>query len=394
MNAVALVAGREFRERLRDKGFLASNAFLVILILAASVLPSLLSGEDEATRLGTVGPQAAAVAKVANEEAPAYDVLLAVEALPDRAAAERAVRDGEAQAVLLDGGALLVNETEDAPTSLLLLLGGAAETARLGEALSQAGVSAGEQEALLTPQPLSVQPLQAEGDGVELGDPAFLLGLAAVGVLYGLLLLYGNWVAQGVVEEKSSRVVELLLSSVRPVQLLAGKILGLGALGLAQVVLMAVVGGLALALTGGELPPRAIGTLSLVVAWYLLGYFLYATLFAVSGALVSRVEDLQSTTLPLFALLIGAFFAAQAATADPDSTASTVAGLVPFTAPLVQPLLMAASEADPVEVVAAVLLCVATIALLVPLAARAYTGAVLTTRGKVSIRQALRSARN
>jgi ABC-2 type transport system permease protein len=239
---------------------------------------------------------------------------------------------------------------------------------------------------------VSVAPLTETAAAAVLG-PDYLLALAAVAVLYLLLMLYGQWVAQGIIEEKSSRVVELLVSSMRPRELLAGKILGVGAIGLGQLALTALVGlGARLAL-GQQLPERAPETLGLVVAWYLLGYFLYATLFAVAGALVSRVEDLQSTALPLFVLIIGSFLVAQATAQDPSSTLATVAGLVPFTAPLVQPLLMAAGVADPLTAALAVLLCAGLIVGLVPLAARAYTGGVLKIGGRVKLREAMRADR-
>ena len=124
--------------------------------------------------------------------------------------------------------------------------------------------------------------------------------MAASFLLYGQLLVYGFWVAMGVVEEKSSRVVEVLLAAIPPRALIAGKIIGLGLLGLAQFALLGVVGLAIAAATGAiELDSTKVGILAIVLVWFLLGFALYAGLFAMAGVLVSRQEDVQSTTTPL-----------------------------------------------------------------------------------------------
>jgi ABC-type Na+ efflux pump permease subunit len=204
----------------------------------------------------------------------------------------------------------------------------------------------------------------------------------AVFLLYGLLAVYGQWVAQGIVEEKQSRVVEVLLASLRPTELLAGKILGLGALGLVQILLLAGVaaGGL-LATDVIEVPPAAWGALGLVIPWYVLGFLLYATLFAMAGAIVSRVEDMQSAVMPVIIVLVLALFAAQFALAEPTSTVATVAGLLPLTAPIVQPILLAVGATSWVQVLLAIVLALTAIAVMVPLSARIYRGGVLRTHG-------------
>lgn len=176
------------------------------------------------------------------------------------------------------------------------------------------------------------------GGGSEFG-PALAVGAAAVFVLYMLLFQYGQWVAQGIVEEKSSRVVEVLLSAIRPLELLAGKVLGIGALGLVQVLFTAGVGtGVLLAVGSVEVPGEGWAAVGLVVAWYVLGYALYAAVFAVCGAIAGQVEDLQAVSGPVGLLIVVGFFVAQYSLFNPDLITATVAGLVPFTAPLVQPL--------------------------------------------------------
>ena len=207
------------------------------------------------------------------------------------------------------------------------------------------------------------------------------------------LLTYGLWVATGVVEEKSSRVVEILLSTLSPRALMAGKIVGLGLLGMGQLLLVVAVG-IALALATGSLEPNAgdVGPALLVLLWFPLGYALYASLYAATAALVSRQEDLQSATTPLTILILVSFFLSFSALEDPGGTLAKVASLVPFSAPLVMPGRMALGDATPVEVAVAVVLLVATTILLVRVGARVYAGAILRTGKPVKLLEALRTS--
>ena len=116
-------------------------------------------------------------------------------------------------------------------------------------------------------------------------------------VLFGQLLVYGIWVATGVVEEKTSRVIEVLLATVKPGHLLAGKIIGLGLLGFAQILVVTAVGlGAAAAAGAIELDGDVLTAALLALAWFVLGYAFYACAYACAGALVPRQEELQSAT--------------------------------------------------------------------------------------------------
>jgi ABC-2 type transport system permease protein len=209
-----------------------------------------------------------------------------------------------------------------------------------------------------------------------------------------LFILFGNFVAQGVVEEKASRVVELLLATMRPWQLLAGKILGLGLLGLGQIVLIGVVGVAGtLAFDIIDVPGELIGTVAWVVAWFVLGYALYAAIFAVAASLVSRQEDLGTVITPTTILLVVAFIVAIQAAGDPGSTLAVVTSYVPGLSPLVMPVRQAAGEAAFWEVGLSVLLMLVAIGLVVRLGGRVYAGALLRTSGKTKLREALRTHR-
>ena len=250
-----------------------------------------------------------------------------------------------------------------------------------------------ERAMLLSIDALTVEQM-AEGDAaLDMFDPAVIVVLAAVFLLYGLLAVFGQWVAQGIVEEKQSRVVEVLLASLRPTELLSGKVLGLGALGLLQILLLAGVGAGRLLVTEVvEVPPAAWGGLALVIPWYVLRFLPYAALFAMAGSVVSRVEDMQSAVLPVIVVLVLALHAAQIALSDPTGTIATVAGVVPLTAPIVQPVLLAMGVSSWPQIAVAIVLALATIALLLPVSARIYRGGVLRTSGRVSFRDAWRAS--
>jgi ABC-2 type transport system permease protein len=391
MTKVVIVAFREIGERLRSRAFLISNLVIMALIVV-SVLAPLVFADDDPTQLGFIGPEAEQVATLALAQQEAFDSEVEPVAIADRASAEAALEDGEVDAVLLDSSTALV-EGRLGPR-LESLLASASNAVGVDAALDDAGLDDAERAALFAIEPLTIETRTERADAVDLFDPAILVVYGAVFLLYGLLAIYGQWVAQGIVEEKQSRVVEVLLSTLRPTELLTGKVLGLGALGLAQIVLFAGIAAGGLTLTQViDMPAATWASVALVIPWYVLGFLLYATLFATAGALVARVEDLQSVVMPVIMVLVGALFAAQFALAAPDSTVATVAGIVPFTAPIVQPILLAVGQTTWWEVVLAIGLAGATIAALLPLTGRIYRGGVLRTGSRVSLKEAWGSSR-
>jgi ABC-2 type transport system permease protein len=220
--------------------------------------------------------------------------------------------------------------------------------------------------------------------------------IAFVGVLllYGQLFGYGIWVASGVIEEKASRVVEMLLSAIRARQLLLGKIVGIGVLGLAQLVFIASFAiGLAL-LTGAlkDVGATALGAVGLVIGWFILGFAFYATLFAAAGSLVTRMEELQNVIVPINLTILVSFFISIGALQDPNGRLQVIASLLPTSSALAMPVRIVLGAAPGWQIALSLTLLVGSTILLVPLAARLYSGAVLRTRGRVKIREAWRSA--
>ena len=382
-----LVARREFVERMRDRSFQVSTGVTMALVAGIAVLAGLVGGGDaERYEVAAQGGEPAAIARAARAVAPEFDARVEVRRIAGERAARAGVRDETYDAALLRDGTVLTKE--DAEDELEQTLRTAASRVRGAEILRGAGVSDAETRRALDPPPLRLRALE-EGAQKRKG-----FALAASFLLYGMLITYGLWVAMGVAEEKASRVVEVLLSTVRPRALLTGKVVGLGLLGLAQLVLIAAVGlALAAATDAVELDGDTLRAVPVVLVWFFLGYALYAWLYAIAGVLVSRQEDVQSTTTPLTILIICAFVVVFPAMEDPSGTLARVTSIVPFSSPLVMPGRVAVGEATATEIVASLALLVGTVALLVPLGVRIYEGAILRMGKPVKVIEAWRAAR-
>lgn len=187
-------------------------------------------------------------------------------------------------------------------------------------------------------------------------------------------------------------MVEVLLSTIRPHHLLAGKILGIGTLGLVQLVLVASPALALSAATGRDLPSGSAFTVLSLLLWFILGYALYSCAYAAAGSLVSRMEEAQNTSFPVTFGLIAAYGGAIATGTSPDSGLARVLALFPPTAPLAMPTRAALGDTAWWEVPLAVALTLASIYALIRLAGRIYAGAVLRFGPKVKLRQALRSS--
>lgn len=388
--ATWLVARREIVERGRERSFLVSTVLSVVILIAVVVVPSALGLDGPSKQTLAVTPDVpAALVTQLQARADAYDVELTVDRVADVAAARAAVSDGDADAALTDRGGTLSAE-QDPDDDLALLVQTTARDLGTASALRERGADAAEVRRILDPSPVRTAQLDPGGDDAAAAGVAFVVVL----LLYFQLIGYGNWVASGVVEEKSSRVVELLLSTVRPWQLLAGKILGIGALGLVQLLGMAGLGvGVAAATGAVELPDATLPAILAVLPWFLLGYAFYATVFALLAATVARQEDLQSATGPMNLVLMAAFFASFAAQSDPEGGVARIASLLPPSAPLVMPSRIVQDAAATWEIALSVGLMLAAIAVVIPLAGRIYAGGALRTGKRASLRETWRAAR-
>jgi ABC-2 type transport system permease protein len=383
--AICLSARREIRERLASRAFLVSTAIQVLIVVAIVVVIGLTAGDEaEKFDLGYVGPEARAVVDSAIDAEASIDAEISSEAFDDQAAARSALADDELDAAVA-GGDLLT--TGDPSQSLNALLQEASRQARGFESLRGQGLSDEQIRAALDPPPLPVEEVAGGSEGQ---------GIAAIGslLLYIAILSYGILVATAVVTEKSTRVVEVVLAAIRPIQLLAGKVIGIGLIGILQLLVIGGVGiALALALGQVELPATTGETALLVFVFFVLGYLLYASAYAVAGAIVSRQEDVQSSSAPLTILLIVDYLASTAALGAPDSGIAVVCTFVPPLAPMVVPARAAQDALPGWELALSLALTVVFVVVLIWLAARVYERAVLRMGAPLKLRSVLRLAR-
>ncbi|TWF76757.1 ABC-2 type transport system permease protein [Pseudonocardia hierapolitana] len=385
-SAVVLVARREFVTQVRSRSFVIGILITLVFFAGMFLLGSYISGQTSSHALG-VTPQAAGLRPVLEQTAHGHGVELDVRQV-DEAPGREQVRDGELDALLTGApGAFDLVGHDSVDGGLQAIVQAAVEQQAVSAALAGAGVDPAQVASSSALAVTTLEPFDS-GSGQR-------LAIAFVGTLLLFFSLsgYGNLVATGVVEEKQSRVVELLLATITPWQLLAGKVIGLGAVGLLQLVILSAIAGLGAAAAGLlVLPGAALGMFVMVVLWYLLGFFLYASLYAAVGSTVSRQEELQSVVAPMiFLLLIPFILTVNLLPSDPRNGLAAVLSFVPFFSQTVMPARYALGVASLGEVLVAAALAAATIVVVVRVAGRIYRNSVLRTGARVSLREALTS---
>ena len=223
---------------------------------------------------------------------------------------------------------------------------------------------------MVAPVPVtSVELGQVAGRSPDDETAAFIMTL----VLFGAISTYGAMVLSGVVEEKSSRTVEVLLARMPARNLLAGKIAGIGLLGLAQIAATAIVAVAVGAMVDSvDIPAVRDSVIAWAVVWFLLGYALYATVFGTLGSLASRTEDASSVTGPVTIVLVLGFMVSFATIGSADTTWAQLVSWFPLTAPLAMPNRIAMGAATWWDPLVAVVLTLVAIAGLVVLGGRIY----------------------
>ncbi|MCR6484480.1 ABC transporter permease [Amycolatopsis sp. OK19-0408] len=393
--AVGLVASREISTRVKSRAFRVATAIMLLLIVVGIVLIKLISGGGGAD--STVGYTSATAPFAAPLKAggQAVDEKIDVTQVADEAAGRAKLEDGSIDALLTgDGKSVHVQVKKDLDSKLANVLQLLARQAAIDQQITGLGGNPAQfQAAVASAKFVEDPPLEQPYDynGTQL-----VLGIVAGILIYLSLMINGQTVAQGVVEEKTSRVVELLLSTIKPWQLMAGKVLGIGVVGLIQMVVIGV-GGLIAVTATGALPDlslsSAIGAVVWLIVWYLLGFFMYSIVFAALGALVSRQEDVGGATMPaLMFVIAGYVIGISVLPSNPGSTFVEVLSVIPVFSPTLMPIRLAMGGVPVWEAVLSVGLVVLMIPGLIWLAARIYRNAVMRSGAKVKLRDALRAA--
>ncbi len=396
--ALRLVTARELVARGLSKAFLLSGGAILVLVAGAVLLPQLLRGGDVIWSVGALGEGNDAIMQVAEtiarEDAdPDRDLTFEVTRFDDDASARAALAAGDVEIIVIDGREILRQGSAGfAGSDLQDAVQRAAATVELESRLAGSDVSLVDVAAVLGEQPLEVRSVRGVADAED-EDARSAIAYGGMVLLYVAILSYGSWTLMGIAEEKASRVVEVLLATVRPWQLLTGKILGIGLLGLAQFVTTIVWALVLVRLSDSvPLPPIAIDTGVTLVVWFTLGFSVYSVLYAMAGVLVSRMEDTQAVSFPITLIAIVGFLVSFSVLDDPSGSLGRITTYVPLLAPWVVPIRVAYGEIALWEHVLAVLTSLAFIIGLVRIAGRVYAGGLLHFGGRMRLRQAWRSA--
>ena len=393
LRSIWLVAKREIIERGRSRGFILSVLFTTLLVVGSIILPSILFDDDEPTQVGLVEPAPAGLDAAMTATASQFDVDLAITTYPDDASADAALAAEEVDVVVdvpadLSGpGEVRFDQSEN--DGLVQIVSASVAALRMQQLVVDAGIDPGELGAVqVAPEVVTLQPDPERDPG------RFLVAnIGAVLILVGIFS-FGFTVLTGVVEEKQSRVVEVVLSTVRPRDLLMGKVLGIGILGVVQLLVFVLAALIASQFVGGfELPATTPSAVLLLTIWFILGYALYSTALGFLGALASRMEEASNASTPVtFVAMASYFVAIFSVINDPSGPVAIVATYLPPSAPFVVPLRAAFDAIGPIEIVISMIITIIGIWILFSIGARVYAGAVLQTAGRMKIRDAWRSA--
>lgn len=391
---VRLIATREITTRIRSKAYVIPLLILLASVVVTPIIIKIASSPSKPTKVAVLHDTSGMDASL-QQAAAATDQKIKTIAVSTTEDGRALVHGGKASALITEQPEGSGNFEIQVNRTLNPKLKTALTVAASQRALASAIAASGGDPAVLS-QATGQLHTSALNPPKTYRNDRLVLGVLIGVLIYVSILAYGQVVAQSVVEEKTSRVVELLLSAVQPWQLMAGKVLGVGVLGLTQIFLVTLVGAIvAFSLGVLSLPILSgIGVLSFGIVWYLLGFFLFASLFAAIGALVSRQEDVGSAVSPLMIFIIGPYIIGSSILpSNPGSTFVAVLSVLPFAAPQLMPMRIAIGAAVWWQVILALILTVGLLVALVGLAARIYGNAVLRTGARVPLREALRDAR-
>lgn len=387
-----LVAAREIRERLRGRYFKIVTIVLLLVVSAAVVIPTIQSSSGKTARVGLVGSFDQAELQAVTTAAHRVGVRAKLVKEPDLARARSALRDGRVT-LLVEGATAVTSKSplsSSSSTTVATLAGSLASALGVDNAFRSARLTPDQVAVLAHAGPVPVRSLEPAAPS------SAARGTSVIGLIMIFIMLtqYLTWTLMGVLEEKVSRVVEVLLAAVRPIQLLGGKLLGIGAVALLQAASVVAVALVLADAVGSDLLK---GTAPLVVVaslvWLVVGYAFYSWVYAAAGSMTSRQDQVQSLALPLSVPLIFGYVVALA-NAGPSAPSLLVKILayLPPTAPFAMPLLVGKSATSWWEFVVSVVISAVCTVGVAHFAANVYRRAVLRTGRRMGLRELIASA--
>lgn len=420
---IAVLTRREYLSRIQSKGFWVATLILPMVMAALFVLPGLIltrtGAEQRAVLVDETGRLGEGVARrLAEVPSPGVRqarVAVTIEpAGPDpearRADLDRRVLDGAIDAWIWIGRQGLEDDrveyhAESVSNVLTQRVIRDAISDQVGAMrLADAGYDPERVGELTRRVRLSTVRVTPEGGREEAGETGFLLAYGMFFMLYLTLMIWGQQVLTGVLEEKTSRIVEVIISTARPFELMMGKLTGIGLAGLTQLAvwlgcfvvlsLPGIAGALAAAPEGFTLPTLGPGVALHFLGFFLLGFFIFAALFAAVGSAFNNVQEAQHFTGIPIAFLVAPVLVIFPVINDPDSTLSTVVSLIPLFSPVLMPVRIAVKMPPLWEVALAYLLTAATVVALVGLCARIYRVGILMYGKKPTLGEIVRWVRH
>ena len=407
MHNVWLIARREYLERVRTKGFMIATILIPLLMgggIAASIL--LVAKTKSNAHLAVVSNDQRLATDLQNELEHGKDSEMVVDVISPPGAATRKELNGEIKDKSLDGY-LWINPPRagESRPQIVYRQRSSSDIATRGsvkQALSrvltrqrlvQQGMSASDVDAMLQPVDLQTD----EDGGKDNTGANFASAYVLFFLMYMVIMLYGMNVARSIIEEKTSRVFEVMLATVKPGEMMAGKVIGVGSVGLTQVGVWMLA---AVLLTSTTLAARFLGgdvhitltglQIGAFVVYFLLGYLLYSSIAAALGAMTNSEQELQQLNLFLVMPLAICMFALGAVITAPDGKLSTIMSLIPFCAPLLMYMRIALGAVHPGQIAISIGLMVITILGVLWVAARIYRVGILMYGKRPTLPEILR----
>jgi len=430
MRKVLLIIKREYIVRVRTKAFILFTVLMplfiggmvvipgrlmmrgsgtkhIVIVAADSFLANSVSSELAASR-GFDADDAAATAET-SRKAGKRDFDVSVRTEPSEALRQQLttqVREGN-----LDGFAWIENDAATTRKATYYarnasdfiqasLVGRALRIALSQRQLTDRGFSLAEAKTVLSPVMLDTVHIDKEGTSKSNGLGAIILPFLLLFAIYMTVLIYGIYVMRSVIEEKSSRVVEVLLGSVTPMQLMAGKIIGVGAVGLTQIGIWTAVGSIlgtgSVAMTrqlmGDSMKDAHMATAALILfpVFFILGYATYACLYAAIGAIVNSDEDAQQLQFPVTLPLVFCMVFATVIIRDPNSSLAFWLSMFPLTSPIIMFVRVSVSMPPVWQIALSMAISVASLYGLVWLTSRIYRVGILMYGKRPSVGEVLK----
>jgi ABC-2 type transport system permease protein len=419
------VARREYLQRVRSRAFVIVTAILVIVGLGIALSPVLfrviageqlksigvsLPGDLPSQTIDQLQTTLNAGASQDGSDGPRWQLTPVSDVETARAEIPEDKLDGVLVIQRASSGDLTFEfiTDEGITSSTATAVRQAASSLAIADRLERAGVAAEDRGAIFGPvefQTEAPDPNAPTQGGEDFGG-RYLVAFFFVILNFVAIVNYGNWVAGSVAEEKSSRVMELLVTAATPRQLLTGKLLGTGAAALTQYGALILALGVGFLVQGAaaerllgssgldlSLPGLTMSTVLVALLFFVGGFILYCTLYAAAGSMVSRQEDVQQAGAPLMIAAMAGYFVSFGALSTPDAGWVQVASYIPFVSPYLVAIRAAFGTIAPWEVPIIFVILLVTIAAAIWLAARIYSAGVLLYGQRLSIRQVLRAAR-